>query len=390
MSPAFLISVTARSLRLNPWVRYAAGVGLAGMVLALRLSLDRFLVSESPFLLSYPAVVLAALYLGRGPSLLCLALCTANVAYFEKPATGWFDLSQPVDITDLALFVVLAAGLALLLVSQRRAQASAEAARQDAQEHARRLEVEIAERQRAEAALKRSNDDLEDYAHIVSHDLKEPLRGITTTAGFLIEDFGERLGDEGRHKLETLVRLPQRMSALLDALLEYASVGRAELAMKRTDLASVIAEVCERLRTWLDERHALVEVETKLPEALCDRARVGQVFANLIANGVKYNESREPRVRVGARLEGPIPVYYVRDNGIGIAPRHAARMFRMFSRLHGRERYGGGTGSGLALAKKTVERHGGRIWFESSPGQGTTFFFTLGPGLAESRAGTAA
>jgi two-component system, chemotaxis family, sensor kinase Cph1 len=390
MSPPFLISVAARSLRLNPWVRYAAGAGLAALVLALRLSLDRFLVSESPFLLSYPAVVLAALYLGRGPALLCLALCTANVAYFEKPPTGWFDLAQPVDITDLALFVVIAAGLALLLVSQRRAQASAEAAQLDAQEHARRLEVEIAERQRAETALKRSNDDLEDYAHIVSHDLKEPLRGISTTAGFLIEDFGDKLGVEGRGKLETLVRLPQRMSALLDALLEYASVGRAELAMKRTDLASVVAEVCERLRTWLDERHAQVEVETPLPEALCDRARVGQVFANLIANGVKYNESPEPRVQVGARREGPVAVYYVRDNGIGIAPRHAARMFRMFSRLHGRERYGGGTGSGLALAKKTVERHGGRIWFESSPGQGTTFFFTLGPGLAERRTGTAA
>jgi signal transduction histidine kinase len=380
------------ALRGNAAARYAGGVVLALLAAGIRASLERIFASESPFLLSYPAVLVAALYLGQGPALLCLGVCAATVAYFEMPPHGWFDLEQPVDVTDLVLFIFLAAGLAFLLIGQRKARAAAEHARADALEHARRLELEIAERHRAEAALKRSNEDLEDFAHIVSHDLKEPLRGLSSTARFLLDDLGPGAGAEVRSRLDSLVRIPQRLSALLDALLEYSWVGRAELAMKPTDLTAVVTEVCDRLRPWLDERHAAVEMESPLPAANCNRARVGQVFSNLIANAVKYNESDSPRVWIGARPDSTAPVYYVRDNGIGIAPRHAAAVFRMFSRLHPRDgdHYGGGTGSGLALAKKTIERHGGRIWFESAPGEGTPFCFTLGPDTADHCAGSAA
>lgn len=383
-----LTNLTRMPWARSTWAPYVAAAVLAAIATAARLSLEWMLASESPFLLFYPAVLLAALYLGRGPGLLCMALCAASIAVFIMPARGWFDLDQPVDVTDLALFAVLAGGLVVLLDAQRRARAVAERARQDALEHARRLEIEVRERRRAEDALRRSNEDLEDFAHIVSHDLKEPLRGISTTAQMLEEDLGPTPEPRVRERVASLVRLPQRMAALLDALLEYSRVGRSEFAIVPTDLAPVVAEVSDRLRAWLEERHATVEVETPLPRLRCDRARVGQVFANLIVNGVKYNESPEPVVRVGARVDGSGAVLYVRDNGIGIAAHHAAKLFRMFSRLHGRDRYGGGTGSGLALTKKTVERHGGRIWFESAPGQGTTFLFTLGE-RASAEAGVA-
>jgi light-regulated signal transduction histidine kinase (bacteriophytochrome) len=364
-------------------------VAIAVVTVEVRVSLDHALSLESPFLLFYPAVLIAALYLGRGPGLLCLAICTAEVGIFIMPRAGWTHLEEPLDVTDLILFALLAGLLVTLVDGQRRLRASAEVSRQDALLHAVRMEREVADRQRAEMLLRQSNEDLEDFAHIVSHDLKEPLRGISTTAQHIMEDFGEVMGNEGRQRLETLVRLPRRMSTLLDALLEYSRVGRTEMAVVPTDVKKVVGDVCEGLRPWLEERNARVEVGD-LPEAVCDKVRLGQVFSNLISNGVKYNETREPRVQVGARNEDGTPVYYVSDNGIGIEPKQAPRLFRMFSRLHGRERYGGGTGSGLALAKKNLERHGGRIWFESAPGKGTTFYFTLGQQRAPGRSAGAA
>jgi PAS domain S-box-containing protein len=227
---------------------------------------------------------------------------------------------------------------------------------------------------RRAAQLARSNDDLEDFAYIVSHDLKEPLRGISNYARFVMEDEGERLSGAGRDKVETIFRLTQRMYELLDALLEYSRVGRAELAMVDCDLREVAQGAVERLGPWLNERHATVEIDALLPRARCEGVRIGEVFTNLIANGVKYNDSSRKQIRIGARADGTI---FVSDNGIGIHPRNLQKVFGMFKRLHGREEYGGGTGSGLAITRKIVERHGGRIWVESEPGCGSSFCFTL-------------
>ncbi len=232
--------------------------------------------------------------------------------------------------------------------------------------------------------LARSNEELDEFAYIVSHDLKEPLRSIHSFSSFVLEDYWERLEVEGQSHLNIVMQSARRMGNLLDDLLTYSRVGQGELAMKPVDPAGIVAGVLEDMRTLLDEQNARVTVAGDLPTVICDQARVGEVFRNLIQNAVKYNESKEKQVEVGRLPQGSSeengPVFFVRDNGIGIREKHLETVFRIFKRLHGRDKYGGGTGSGLTIARKIIERHGGRIWAESEFGKGSTFCFTLGSG----------
>jgi PAS domain S-box-containing protein len=224
--------------------------------------------------------------------------------------------------------------------------------------------------------LSRSNQELDDFAYIASHDLKEPLRGIHNYSTFLIEDYGERLDAEGHAKLETLKRLSQRMETLINALLEFSRVGRLELQKKPVDLNQVMHDVKDSLHVSLEETRTEVRIPRPLPVIEGDRVRVGEVFYNLVTNAMKYNDKPERWIEVGWK-DGAPPVFYVRDNGIGIREKHQESIWRIFKRLHAREAFGGGTGAGLTIVKKIIERHGGRIWLESAYGEGTTFYFTF-------------
>lgn len=237
--------------------------------------------------------------------------------------------------------------------------------------------------------LARSNVELDSFAYVASHDLKEPLRGLHNYAHFLIEDYADQLDAEGRDKLTTLVRLTQRMEALIDTLLHYSRVGRAELTWVEADLNAELADVVALLGPRIRESGIEVRIPRPLPRVHADQARVGEVFSNLIINAIKYNDKAEKWVEIGYFTvpSGPgdeelVPhyVFYVRDNGIGIPEQHQETIFRIFKRLHGRDEYGGGVGAGLTIAKKIVERHGGAIWVASQPGEGATFFFTLTKG----------
>ncbi|QEH35267.1 Phytochrome-like protein cph1 [Aquisphaera giovannonii] len=235
---------------------------------------------------------------------------------------------------------------------------------------------------RLNAELERSNADLDSFAFITSHDLKEPLRGIHNYATFVMEDYADRLDAEGRDKLETLVRLSQRLEDIVESLLHYSRLGRVDLAVEPTDMGEVLSGVLELLRLTLGREAVEVVVPRPLPVVRCDRTQAEILLKNLITNAVKYNDRPAKRVEIGYRepVDGPDrrPVFYVRDNGIGVPEKHRHAIFRMFKRLHGRDKFGGGTGAGLAFAKKIVERHGGSIWVESPPGEGATFYFTLG------------
>jgi light-regulated signal transduction histidine kinase (bacteriophytochrome) len=236
---------------------------------------------------------------------------------------------------------------------------------------------------RLNAELSRSNDELDAFAYIVSHDLKEPLRGIHNFSRMLREDHAAALDDEGREEVETLLRLSARMDGMLDSLLTYSRAGKLELRLVDTDLQALLGEVLDTLRTRLQESGTEMRIPRPLPTVRCDPVRAGSVLQNLISNAVKYNDKLEKWIEVGwldPETEGGPPVLYVRDNGIGIPEKHWDSIFRIFKRLHGRDRFGGGSGAGLTIARKLVERHGGRIWLESAPGEGTTFFFTLEPG----------
>jgi light-regulated signal transduction histidine kinase (bacteriophytochrome) len=182
--------------------------------------------------------------------------------------------------------------------------------------------------------------------------------------------------------LETLMRLTKRMETLIDSLLQFSRLGRVDLAMDRVDLNQIVGEVLESLAITLQEEKVEIRVPRPLPKVRADRARVGEIFANLVVNAVKYNDKPQKWIEIGTSWNGSLPgdgppVFYVRDNGIGIPEKHYDAVFRIFKRLHGREKFGGGTGAGLTIVKKIVERHHGRIWLESAPGEGTTFYFTL-------------
>lgn len=238
--------------------------------------------------------------------------------------------------------------------------------------------------------LQRSNEELDSFAYIASHDLKEPLRGIHNYANFLMEDYAETLTDDGVAKLETLVRLTQRMEDLINSLLHFSRLGRAELIRQSVNLNDLVHQVIATLTIARPD----IEIEFRIPQPLpgikCDRAQMNELLTNLVSNAIKYNDKAEKWVEIGffegngAREGGTTSpassspyTFYVRDNGIGIPQEHLDKIFQIFRRLHGRDEFGGGTGAGLTIARKIVERHGGRIWVESTPLQGSTFYFTL-------------
>ena len=243
--------------------------------------------------------------------------------------------------------------------------------------------------------LTRSNIELDAFAYIASHDLKEPLRGIYNYSSFLIEDYSEVLDEEGVDKLNTLMRLTHRMEDLINSLLHYSRLGRAQLQMRPVDLNQSIAGVLDVLSISQRDIQMRFEIPRPLPTVNCDRTQVTELFTNLIGNGIKYNQKPETIIEIGylsadestvenktlKYLDGANSqnkyVFYVRDNGIGIREKHLESIFRIFKRLHGQKKYGGGTGAGLTIAKKIVERHGGEIWVESEYGKGSTFYFTL-------------
>ena len=238
------------------------------------------------------------------------------------------------------------------------------------------------------ADLARSNEELDAFAYVASHDLKEPLRGIHKYAHQLME--AAPANEEDKRKLDGLMRLTLRMDSLLDSLLYFSRVGREELTLENVDLNEVLADAIEMVGSRTEDSRTQIVTPRPLPHIMCDRVRVREVLVNLLSNALKYNDKDAKRVEVGfidsdelaLRSSFPVSVagqtvYYVKDNGIGIAARHFDQVFKMFKRLHGREEYGGGTGAGLTIVRKLVERHRGQVWPESTAGEGTTFFFTL-------------
>ena len=238
---------------------------------------------------------------------------------------------------------------------------------------------------RINVELERSNNELDAFAYIASHDLKEPLRGIHNYSSFLIEDYADVLNEEGVSKLQTMARLTQRMEDLIESLLHFSRLGRVELSMQQTNLNQLVKNVIDVLSISLKETKVDIRIPRPLPSIQCDRIQVNEVFSNLIGNAIKYNDRTEKWVEIGwldavpseSGAAQPAIVFYVKDNGIGIREKHLDAIFRIFKRLHAANRYGGGTGAGLTIAKKIVERHGGRIWVESTYGKGTNFYFTL-------------
>ncbi|MEG4395275.1 PAS domain S-box protein [Microcoleus sp. BROC3] len=223
--------------------------------------------------------------------------------------------------------------------------------------------------------LTRSNAELEQFAYVASHDLQAPLLTISGYAQILEKRYHNQLDAQGNKFIRNIVNSCGRMQALIDDLLEYSRVGRSQKPFELIDCNRVFEDACANLQLAIRENQASV-TRGDLPGVRGDSFQLLQLFQNLIGNAIKYRSSDAPVVQVGASHQGDNWVFTVHDNGIGIAEQYHPRIFQIFQRLHTQKEYSG-TGIGLAICQKIVERHGGRLWVESQPHRGSTFYFSI-------------
>lgn len=249
---------------------------------------------------------------------------------------------------------------------------------------------DISERKKADnllratnVALVKSNAELDDFAYIASHDLKEPLRAIYNHTRFMMEDHADELPEGAKTRMNRLLDVCLRMDKLIDDLLNFSRLSRNEITRHKVDMNALVDDAIQNLAPYIEEKNGKIIVEPYLPPAVCDKIRIVSVIQNLMVNALKYNDNDEKIIKIGYKQtqlhdgHEEKDVYFVEDNGIGIDEKYKESVFRIFKRLHNPKTYGDGTGSGLTFTKKNIERHGGSIWFESIVGKGTVFYFTL-------------
>jgi len=252
---------------------------------------------------------------------------------------------------------------------------------------------EVSERKRAQEALKKNekklealltelaakNAELETFVFSVSHDLKTPIVTIEGFMGALREDFGNLISEEGEKYLNYIGDATQKMELLINDLLELSRIGRLRLKKTEFSLADLIQETITGLQPQIEARNIQVTVSQDLPLVYGEKKRLTQVMENLLSNAIKYigKENPCPRIEVGAQEQDNQMVIFVRDNGVGIEKTYFEKIFDVFQRLPSAKKIEQGTGVGLAIVKRVIEYHEGKVWVESEPGKGTTFFFTL-------------
>jgi signal transduction histidine kinase len=244
------------------------------------------------------------------------------------------------------------------------------------------LQKEICNRQRVESALlksnqelARSNAELEQFAYVASHDLQAPLATIASYAQLLEKRYKDQLDSQANKFIGNIVQGCTRMQTLIDDLLEYSRVGRSQKPFKPSNCNQVVEQALANLQAVIRDTQAVVSYG-ELPVVTGDISQLVQLFQNLVCNAIKYRQDAPPAVGISACKQQDSWLFSVSDNGIGIAAQHQERIFQIFQRLHTQKEYSG-TGIGLAICQKIVERHGGRIWVESESGQGSTFHFTI-------------
>ena len=228
---------------------------------------------------------------------------------------------------------------------------------------------------RSNVQLSRSNEELKQFAYVASHDLQEPLRKVNSFCGMLQDEYGDQLDDDAKSYIRYAVDGATRMRSLVSDLLDYSRVETQGNALEATEVGNACAEAIENLQASIEENEAEITVQP-LPNIMADRDQLVRLFQNLIGNAIKYRSEKPPQIEVAVAGLGDEWVISVQDNGIGIEPKYFERIFVMFQRLHARDEYSG-TGIGLAICKRIVDRLDGRIWLESEPSAGSKFFLSV-------------
>jgi PAS domain S-box-containing protein len=235
--------------------------------------------------------------------------------------------------------------------------------------------VDIGPRKKAEEELHRSNEELQRFAYVASHDLQEPLRTVASYVQLLARRYRDALDSDAADFIDFAVAGVTRMQKLIEDLLAFSRVGTHGAALVETDAEVTFQAALDNLHAALRDANAVI-THDPLPIVLADPSQFEQLLTNLLGNALKFTADRPTAVHIGVTRDGRHWTFVVRDNGIGIDPQYFERIFVIFQRLHGRDEYQG-TGVGLAICKKIVERHGGRLWVDSVPGEGASFSFTL-------------
>ncbi len=359
-------------LRPRPLVlRYGVAVLASAAALGLSLAL-RPVIEPTLFIFFFAALFVSTYRGGFGPGLVVIVAGALGGNYFLMSNGPGFNL-EPVALVRTGFFVAVASVAAWL--SERQLRAS---------ERARQAEDALIARQRelrmAMSGLLEKTRELEHFAYVASHDLKEPIRKIASYSELLTTRYSDVLDGMALRYLAYIGEGALRMKQLIEDLLTYASTTKNEETWEKVDLGETARLAVTDLETAIEQQGAVVTVEA-LPVVRGNPTQLRQLLQNLIANAIKFKSAAPPTVRLFSRVDGQNVMVGVQDNGIGIASAYHASIFEMFQRLHSKQLYEG-TGIGLAVCKRIVQHHGGRLWVESSEGAGATFWFVL-PTLAE-------
>jgi signal transduction histidine kinase len=337
-------------------------LAVSAVVVGLVVFESRFGVANAHYPLEFicpPIVLWAALRFGRRETVLVNFVMLGIALHGSMHGNGPFVRSDPNETLLLLQCYMAATSITSLVVAV-------------VVDERRRLQDELTQRAKD---LGRSNKELEQYAYVASHDLQEPLRMIASYSHLLNRRYREKLDAKADEFLTYIEHNVRRMEEFIKGLLEYSRVTNSEGTNQVVQLDEVLQDAQASLANAIQKSQAVV-THDPMPTVRCNRLEISQVLQNLLANALKFRGKEPPAVHVGIRKMEREWIVSVKDNGIGIERQYAGRLFEMFYRIHSASEYPG-SGIGLAVCKKVVERHGGRIWFESAPGEGTTFYFSL-------------
>jgi K+-sensing histidine kinase KdpD len=334
--------------------RYAFGAAVTACGFALTLIIARA-IHHPIFQLAVLAVVFSAWYGGLGPGLVSAALSAALIAVCLLEPIGSLQVDRWEEVLQIGVFLVVAVVVSALSEARHRAERSLQARTNQ---------------------LEDANRELDAFSYSISHDLRRPLRAIDGYSSIVLTDFGAQLAPEAQRYLNLVRGRVQYLGQLVDDLLAFSRLGRQALNTRPLSPSDVVRDALNDFKAEQDRRSVDVRIHD-LPGCEADCSLLRQVYVNLLDNALKFTRGQEcPQIEVGARQTGSRTVYYVRDNGIGFDMAYAEQVFGVFQRLDVQESHEG-TGVGLAIVRRIIEKHGGEIWVEAEPDRGAAFYFTL-------------